>query len=82
VPRGGLFPDDKSNSLPQLRLGIENSVYTNPWHLFDHTFDHHYYSELPANGSGMPNQLLGLLPHTIACSGLSRAGEAKLQKEQ
>jgi hypothetical protein len=30
----------------------------------------------------MPNQLLGFLPHTIAFSELSRAGEAKLQKEQ
>src|ERR1035441_9364846 len=29
-------------------------------------------SNSPVKGSGIPNQLLGVLPHTIACSGLSR----------
>src|ERR1700687_2325630 len=29
-------------------------------------------SNSPLKGSGIPNQLLGVLPHTIACSGLSR----------
>jgi hypothetical protein len=41
-------------------------------HLFDHTFDHDYYFELPVKGSGIPNQLLGVLLHTMAISGLSR----------
>src|SRR5450755_3482264 len=41
-------------------------------HLFDHTFDHDYYFELPVKGSGIPNQLLGVLLHTMAMSGLSR----------
>src|SRR5271157_663177 len=29
-------------------------------------------SNSPVKGSGIPNQLLGVLPHTIAISGLSR----------
>ena len=41
-------------------------------HLFGHTFDHDYYFELPVKGSGIPNQFLGVLLHTIAMSGLSR----------
>src|ERR1022692_2012529 len=41
-------------------------------HLFSHTFDHDYYFELPVKGSGIPNQLLGVLLHTMAISGLSR----------
>ena len=43
-----------------------------PMHLFGHTFDHDYYFELPVKGSGIPNQFLGVLLHTIAMSGLSR----------
>ena len=49
---------------------VRNSV--RPMHLFGHTFDHDYYFELPREGSGIPNQLLGVLLHTIAISGLSR----------
>jgi len=41
-------------------------------HLFGLTFDHDYYFELPMKGSGIPNQLPGVGPHTIAMSGLSR----------
>ena len=41
-------------------------------HLFDRHCDHDYYFELPVKGSGMPNQLLGVLLHTMAISGLSR----------
>jgi len=41
-------------------------------HLFGHTFDHDYYFELPVQGSGIPNQLLGVQLHTLAISGLSR----------
>src|SRR5580658_10889240 len=41
-------------------------------HLFGHTFDHDYYFELPVKGSGIPNQFLDVLLHTIAISGLSR----------
>jgi hypothetical protein len=41
-------------------------------HLFGHNRDHDYYFELPVKGSGIPNQFLGVLPHTIAMSGLSR----------
>jgi hypothetical protein len=41
-------------------------------HLFGHTLDHDYYFELPVKGSEIPNQFLGVLPHTIAMSGLSR----------
>ena len=41
-------------------------------HLFDHTFDHDYFFELPREGSRIPNQLLGVLLHTMAISGLSR----------
>ena len=49
---------------------VRNSV--RPMHLFGHTFDHDYYFELPLKGSGIPNQLLGVLLHTMAMSGLSR----------
>ena len=55
---------------PRNRFQVRNSV--RPMHLFGHTLDHDYYFELPVQGSGIPNQLLGVLPHTIACSGLSR----------
>jgi hypothetical protein len=41
-------------------------------HLFGRNRDHDYYFESPAKGSGIPNQLLGVLQHTIAISGLSR----------
>ena len=42
-------------------------------HLFGHNFDHDYYFELlSVKRSGMPNQFLGVLLHTIAISGLSR----------
>ena len=49
---------------------VRNSV--RPMHLFGHTFDHDYYFELPHEGSGIPTQLLDVLLHTIAISGLSR----------
>src|ERR1700693_3939169 len=49
---------------------VRNSV--RPMHLFGHTFDHDYYFELPAKGSGIPNQLLDVLLHTMAISRLSR----------
>jgi hypothetical protein len=49
-------------------------------HLFDHTFDHDYYFELPREeGSGIPNQLLDVLKHTIAMSGLSRVRTELIQ---
>jgi len=35
-------------------------------HLFGHNLDHDYYFELPHEGSGIPNQLLGVLLHTMA----------------
>ena len=38
-------------------------------HLFGRNRDHDYYFELPLQGSGIPNQLLGVLLHTIAISG-------------
>ena len=41
-------------------------------HLFGLNRDHDYYFELPVKGSGIPNQLLSVVPHTIAMSGLSR----------
>jgi hypothetical protein len=37
---------------------VRNSV--RPMHLFGHTRDHDYYFELPGEGSGIPNQLLGV----------------------
>ena len=49
---------------------VRNSV--RPMHLFGHNRDHDYYFELPREGSGMPNQLLGVQRHTSAISGLSR----------
>jgi hypothetical protein len=49
---------------------VRNSV--RPMHLFGHNRDHDYYFKLPVKGSGMPNQLLGVLLHTLAISGLSR----------
>ena len=52
-------------------VGIKNSV--RPMHLFGHNLDHHYYFELPREGSGIPSQLLGGLLHTNAMYGLSRA---------
>src|ERR1017187_4209376 len=51
-------------------MQVRNSV--RPMHLFGHTFDHDYYFELPAKGSGIPNQLLDVLLHTMAISRLSR----------
>ena len=56
--------------LARNRVQVRNSV--RPMHLFGHTFDHDYYFELPVKGSGIPNQFLGVLRHTIAMSGLSR----------
>ena len=41
-------------------------------HLFGRNFDHDYYFELPVMGSGIPNDYVGDLLHTIAMSGLSR----------
>ena len=49
---------------------VRNSV--RPMHLFGLYRDHDYYFELPVKGSGIPNQLLGVQPHTIAMFGLSR----------
>jgi hypothetical protein len=49
---------------------VRNSV--RPMHLF-HNRDRDYYFKLPVKRSGMPNQLLGVLLHTLAISGLSRA---------
>jgi hypothetical protein len=42
-------------------------------HLFGRNCDHDYYFELLVmRRSGTPNQLLGVLLHTMAISGLSR----------
>ncbi len=41
-------------------------------HLFGHKLDHDYYFELLREEEGVPNQLLGVLLHTIACSELAR----------
>jgi hypothetical protein len=42
-------------------------------HLFGHNLDHDYYFELlRVRRSGLPNQLLDVLLHTIACSELAR----------
>src|ERR1700688_3310769 len=56
--------------LARNRFQVRNSV--RPMHLFGHTFDRDYYFELPAKGSGIPNQLLDVLLHTMAISRLSR----------
>ena len=53
-----------------IKVQVGNSV--RPMHIFGHTFDHDYYFELPGEGGGIPNQLLGVLLPTIVCSGLSR----------
>jgi len=52
------------------RFKSGNSV--RPIHLFGHNFDHDYYFELPANGSGTPIRYDGDLLHTMGISGLSR----------
>ena len=53
------------------RFRSGNSV--RPMHLFDPTFDHDYYFELPGEGERIAfNQFLGVLLHTIAITGLSR----------
>ena len=41
-------------------------------HLFGRNRDHDYYFELLREEERTPNQFLGVLPHTIAISGLSR----------
>src|SRR5215471_10660415 len=42
-----------------------------PMHLFGLNCDHDYYFGLPMKGSGMANQYLGVLLHTMTISGLS-----------
>ena len=56
--------------LARNRFRSGNSV--RPIHLFGHNFDHDYYFELPAKGSGTPNRYDGELLHTMGISGLSR----------
>ncbi len=51
---------------------ICRSASVRPIHLFDQNFDHDYFFELPFTGSGMPNQVDGVLPHTMSGTELSR----------
>src|SRR6266849_11042587 len=55
----GLCIDDHGS------LVIFRSASVRPKHLFDQYFDHDYLFELPFRGSGMPNQVDGVLVHTM-----------------
>ena len=69
------FIEGVAFALPTVRLAGnrfpgQDSVRVRPMHLFGRNRDHDYYFELPhKKGSGIPNQFLGVLLHTMAMYG-------------
>src|ERR1700737_2051811 len=61
-----------SASTTTARFVIFRSASVRPKHLFDPYFDHDYLFKLPSRGSGMPNQVDGVLLHTMSDTELSR----------
>jgi esterase/lipase superfamily enzyme len=55
-------------------LVISRSASVRPKHLFDPYFDHDYFFKLPFAGSGMPNQVDGVLLPAMSDFELSRVG--------
>src|SRR5258708_35998291 len=51
---------------------IFRSASVRPRHLFDQYFDHDYFFKLPFAGSGMPNQVDGVLLTTMPGTELAR----------